>query len=81
MKLNFLILQLIIFLLKIYLFFYRKKNLRIPQSENNVFRKLAQPVQSIELREIGNYPDFNFDPFYVSNQIGIQTLDLRELSE
>ena len=51
------------------------------QSENNVFRKLAQPVQSIELREIGDHPDFNFDPFYVSNQIGIQTLDLRELNE
>ena len=36
-------------------------------------------MKSIELRDIGDHPDFNFDPFYISNQIGIQTLDLREL--
>ena len=51
------------------------------QSENNAFRRLAKPVKSIELRDVGDHPDFNFDPFYISNQVGIQTLDLRELSE
>ena len=51
------------------------------QSENNTFRRITNPVKSIELRDIGDHPDFNFDPFYISNQIGIQTLDLRELSE
>ena len=51
------------------------------QSENNAFRKITNPAKSIELRDIGDHPDFNFDSFYLSNQIGIQTLDLRELSE
>ena len=51
------------------------------QSESNAFRKITNPVKPIELRDIGDHPDFNFDPFYISNQLGIQTLDLRELSE
>ena len=46
-----------------------------------VFRKLTQPIHSIELRDIGNHPDFDFEPFRVSTQKGIQTLDLRELDE
>ena len=50
-------------------------------SENNLMRRLANPTKSIELRDIGNHPDFDFDPFYINNQIGIQTLDLRELNE
>jgi hypothetical protein len=51
------------------------------QAENGVFKKLTQPVSTVELRDIGDHPDFNFDPFHVSTQSGIQTLDLRELSE
>ena len=51
------------------------------QSENNTLRKITNSAKSIELRDIGDHPDFNFDPFYISNQVGIQTLDLRELSE
>ncbi len=51
------------------------------QSEDNAFRRLTNPVKEIELRDIGDHPDFNFDPFYINNQVGIQTLDLRELSE
>jgi hypothetical protein len=47
----------------------------------NVFRILTQPVQIIELKDIGNNADFNFDPFRVSTQTGIQTIDLREMSE
>ena len=46
-----------------------------------VFRKLTQPVHTIELRDIGNHPDFDFEPFRVSTQKGIQTLDLMELTE
>ena len=51
------------------------------QSENGVFKKLTQPVKTVELRDIGDHPDFDFDPFHISTQSGIQTLDLRELSE
>ena len=51
------------------------------QAENGVFKKLTQPVSTVELRDIGDHPDFDFDPFHVSTQSGIQTLDLRELSE
>ena len=51
------------------------------QSENNVMRKLTHLTKNIELRDIGEHPDFDFDPLYISNQIGIQTLDLRELIE
>ncbi len=47
----------------------------------NVFRILTQPVQIIELKDIGNNAEFNFDPFRVSTQTGIQTIDLREMSE
>ena len=50
-------------------------------AENGVFKKLVSPVKEIELKNIGQDPDFNFDPFRVSTQKGIQTLDLRELEE
>lgn len=46
-----------------------------------IFRKMTTPVEMIELRDIGNHPDFNFEPFRVSTQKGIQTLDFRELRE
>ena len=46
-----------------------------------VFRKLTQPVHTIKLRDIGNHPDFDFEPFRVSAQKGIQTIDLMELTE
>ena len=46
-----------------------------------VFRKLTQPVHTIKLRDIGNHPDFDFEPLRVSAQKGIQTIDLMELTE
>ena len=51
------------------------------QSENSVFRALTKPVKTIKLKDVGDHPDFDFDPFYINAQSGIQTLDLRELSE
>ena len=50
-------------------------------AENSVFKKLTNPVKEVQLKSIGEDPDFNFDPFKISTQSGIQTLDLRELSE
>ncbi len=49
--------------------------------ENGVFRKLLNPVKSISLQNIEEHPEFDYDPFYVNTQTGIQTLDLRELNE
>ena len=49
--------------------------------ENSVFKKLSSPVKEIQLKNIGQDPDFDFDPFRISSQKGIQTLDLRELEE
>ena len=50
-------------------------------AEKSIFDKLANPVKEIQLKDIGQDPDFNFEPFRVSTQSGIQTLDLRELEE
>ena len=44
-------------------------------------RRFTNQVKPIALRDVGGHPDFNFDPFYITNQVGIQTLDLRELLE
>tara|TARA_A100001037_G_C15139457_1_gene632910 strand:+ start:517 stop:2787 length:2271 start_codon:yes stop_codon:yes gene_type:complete len=46
-----------------------------------VFRKLTHPVNTIELRDIGNHPDFDYEPLRISAQKGIQTLDLMELNQ
>ena len=51
------------------------------QSENSVFRALTKPVRTVKLKDVGDHPDFDFDPFHISTQSGIQTLDLRELGE
>ena len=50
-------------------------------AENSVFKKLTKPVKEVQLKNIGKDPDFNFDPFKISTQLGIKTLDLRELNE
>ena len=47
--------------------------------EEGIFRRLTQPVKSVKLKDIQDNPDFDFDPFYVNSQIGIHTLNLREL--
>ena len=51
------------------------------QAESNVFKRLSKPVKTINLQDIGEHPDFDFEPFYISNQSGIHTIDLRELDE
>lgn len=48
---------------------------------NNIFRKLSSPTHEIELKDVKNVQEFNYDPFYVSNQKGLHTIDLRELAE
>ena len=50
-------------------------------AENNVFKKLTNPVKTVTLKDIGDRSEFDFDPFYISTQSGIHTLDIRELAE
>ena len=49
--------------------------------ESLVFKRLTKPIKTIKLKDIGDHPDFDFEPLYINNQIGIQTIDLRELDE
>ena len=51
------------------------------QPESGLFKKLANPVKEIKLRDIANHPEFDQHPFYVSNQQGLHTIDLRELEQ
>ena len=50
-------------------------------AENNVFKKLTNPVKTVTLKDIGDRSEFDFDPFYISTQSGIHTLDMREFAE
>ena len=49
--------------------------------QGSAFRRLTNPATEIKLKELAINPDFNFDPFILDNQIGINTIDLRELVE
>ena len=51
------------------------------QAENSVFKRLTKPIKTIKLKDIGDHSDFDYEPLYINNQIGIQTIDLRELDE
>jgi hypothetical protein len=48
-------------------------------SQNNVFKRLTDPAKVIQLQDIENHPDFDYDPFRISTQSGIHTIDLQEL--
>ena len=50
-------------------------------SQNGVFKRLTHPAQVIQLQDIANHPDFDYDPFRVSTQAGIHTINLREFGE
>ena len=56
-------------------------SISIEEDNGGVLRRLTNPIHQIELRDIKDQPDFDFDPFRVGTQKGIQTIDLRELSE
>jgi hypothetical protein len=51
------------------------------QPESGLFKKLANPVKEIKLHDIANHPEFDQHPFYVSNQQGLHTIDLRDLEQ
>ena len=51
------------------------------QAENSVFKRITKPIKAIKLRDLSEYSDFDFEPLYINHQVGIQTIDLRELDE
>ena len=51
------------------------------QAENSVFKRIAKPIKAIKLQDLSEYSDFDFEPLYINHQVGIQTIDLRELGE
>ena len=38
-------------------------------------------IKTIKLQDLSEYSDFDFEPLYINHQVGIQTIDLRELGE
>ena len=51
------------------------------KKSGNVFRKLTNPAQIIDKNDFGNLPDFDFDPFKISNQSGFHTIQFGETQE
>ena len=47
----------------------------------NVFRQIYNPAQIVKKEDFKNLPDFNYDPFKISNQSGFHTIKLEEGSE
>ena len=50
------------------------------ERSGNVFRQLISPPRTVHLNELGVLPDFDFEPYKLSNQSGLQTIDFRELT-
>ena len=51
------------------------------KKSGNVFRQLTNPAQIIDKNDFRNLPDFDFDPFKISNQSGFHTIQFRETQE
>ena len=51
------------------------------EKTGNVFRQLYNPAQIIKKEDFENLPDFNYDPFKISNQSGFHTINFQEGSE
>jgi len=51
------------------------------KKQSNVFKSLVNPAKLIKLRDIKNHPDFNYDPFRVSTQSGIHTINFKDFGE
>ena len=47
----------------------------------NVFRQIYNPAQVVKKENFKDLPDFNYDAFKISNQIGFHTIDMREIVE
>tara|TARA_B100000575_G_scaffold279586_1_gene268118 strand:+ start:70 stop:2295 length:2226 start_codon:yes stop_codon:yes gene_type:complete len=51
------------------------------EKTGNVFRQLYNPAQIVKKEDFENLPDFNYDPFKISNQSGFHTINFQEGSE
>lgn len=48
---------------------------------SNVFRQIYNPAQVVKKEDFEDLPDFNYDPFKISNQSGFHTINLNERIE
>ncbi len=48
------------------------------EQSGNVFRELLNPSQIISLSNIGNTPEFDYEPMKISNQSGFHTINFEE---
>ena len=51
------------------------------EKTGNVFRQIYNPAQIVKKEDFENLPDFNYDPFKISNQSGFHTINFKEDSE
>ena len=51
------------------------------EKSGNVFRQIYSPAHIINMNEIGNLSDFDFDPMKISNQTGFHTIRIGENEE
>ena len=48
------------------------------QTSGNVLRQIYSPAHIININDIGNLPDFDYDPMKISNQSGFHTIRIEE---
>ena len=48
------------------------------EKSGNVFRRLSSPVQIVKMEDFKDIPDFNYDPYKISNQTGFHTINFDE---
>ena len=51
------------------------------EKSGNVFRQIYSPAHIINMNEIGNLSDFDYDPMKISNQTGFHTIRIGENQE
>ena len=48
------------------------------EKSGNVFRRISNPAQIVKIEDFENIPEFNFDPYKISNQAGLHTINFDE---
>ena len=48
------------------------------EKSGNVFRRLSSPAQIVKMEDFKDIPDFDYDPYKISNQTGFHTINFDE---
>ena len=48
------------------------------EKSGNVFRRLSSPAQIVKMEDFKDIPDFDHDPYKISNQTGFHTINFDE---